>query len=82
MLDFVKNCYEVTEENKARLRQLMEHEDIRYYNGDELELDILLKVGHVLGNNDYKQNPKQTGYWESKDYVPTVYLKHLITEIN
>ena len=82
MLDFVKYCYEVTEENKDTLRQMMEREDIRYYNGDELELDILLKVGHVLGNNDYKQNPKQTGYLESKDYVPTVYLKHLTTEIN
>ena len=81
MLDFVKYCYEVTEENKDTLRQMMEREDIRYYSGDKLDLDLILQVGHVLGNNDYKQNPKQTGYWESKEYVPTVYLKHLVTEI-
>lgn len=82
MLDFAKYCYEVTEENQARLRQLMEREDIRYYGGDKLDLDFMLKIGHVLGNNSYEQNPKQTGYWESKDYVPTVYLKHLTTKIN
>ena len=81
MLDFVKYCYEVTEENKDTLRQMMEREDIRYYSGDKLDLDLILQVGHVLGNNDYTQNPKQTGYWESKDYVPTVYLKRVITDI-
>lgn len=81
MLDFVKHCYEVTEENQARLRQLMEREDIRYYDGDELDLDFMLKVGHVLGNHDPVQNPKQTGYWESKDDVPTYCLRKLITDI-
>lgn len=51
MLDFIENYYEVTENNKEVLRQLMIAEDVQCtYDGDPVSIDKCLWTGYVLGN--------------------------------
>lgn len=57
MLDFVKYCYEVTEENKDTLRQMIIDEDIRDYYDCKFDVSNV-QVGRVLGNVEDNPNPK------------------------
>ena len=79
MLDFVKNYYEVTEENQARLLQMMIAEDIRRYSGDKID-ENYISVGCVLGNivND---DPKRVGRWLSRNSLSDKALKKVITQV-
>ena len=80
MLDFVNHYYEVTKENIDRLRQMMIDEGIRNPHNLKLDLDYVLQVGHVLGNITNK-NPKQTKYWDSKDYMSASELEKITNEL-
>lgn len=63
MLDFVNNYYEVTDENKDALYQMMIAEDIRKYHGNKINLDDM-QVGYIFGNiidDNPNDNPKRTG---------------------
>ena len=80
MLDFVKNYYEVTEENKDTLRQMIIDEDIRDY--DDCKFDVSnVQVGRVLGNVEDNPNPKRTGFWTSKDVMWDWDLEKVTTEL-
>jgi len=80
MLDFAKYCYEVTEENKDALRQMIIDEDIRDYYDCKFDVSHV-QVGRVLGNVDDNPNPKQTGYWASKDVMWDCDLEKVTTEL-
>ena len=80
MLDFVNNYYEITEENIDQLRQMMKADGVRSYKGDEIDFNVDVQVGHILGNVD-NDNPKQTGYWSSKKWMPNGALKKVTTEL-
>ena len=82
MLDFRQHYYEVTEDNIDIFKYLLKIEDIRNYDGRHLPIDMYVKVGHVLGNNNvFDRNPKHTGLWLSKDEMNRFDMKKLTTEL-
>ena len=79
MLDFVNNFYEVTVENKKALWQMIKDQGITLYNSDEFDFDYA-EVGYVLGNID-NQNPKETGFWGSRECLTEDDLAKVTTEL-
>lgn len=79
MLDFVNNFYEVTVENKKALWQMIKDQGITLYNGDEFDFDYA-EVGYVLGNID-NLNPKETGFWGSRECLSNDELVKVTTEL-
>lgn len=80
MLDFVNHYYEVTKENVELLRQMIEDEDIRRYDGRKINVDDFVKVGKVLGNNR-DDNPKRAGRWSSRLTMNEYSLKKVTTKV-
>ena len=80
MLNFVENYYEVTEQNKDLLRRKMIEEDIRAYNGDKVDVNYLVQVGHVLGNKRNRY-PNRTGFWSSRRAMFKAERKKITTDI-
>lgn len=80
MLDFVNNYYEVTKENVSLLRQMIEDEDIRRYDGRKIDVDDFVIVGKVLGNNR-DDNPKCAGRWSSRYTMSESSLKKVTTKV-
>ena len=79
MLDFVNNFYEVTVENKKALWQMINDQGITLYNGNEFDFDYA-EVGYVLGNID-NLNPKETGFWGSRECLSDDDLEKVTTEL-
>lgn len=80
MLDFVKHYYEVTEENINQLKRLMKDEDIRFYDGRKLDVDTVVRVGRIIGNN-HDDNPKHTGRWSSRNNMSDESLEKVTTTV-
>ena len=80
MLYFVNHYYEVTDENINQLKCLIKAEDIRDYGGHRIDVDVLVRVGRVIGNNQTK-NPKRTGFWSSRHAMGEDSLKKVTTTI-
>lgn len=79
MLDFVNNYYELTDENKDALYQMMIAEDIRKYNGNKINLNDM-QVGYIFGNI-IDDNPKRTGYWPSRNGLYKNTLQKVTTKV-
>lgn len=80
MLDFVNNHYEVTEENIELLKYLIKAEDIRDYGGHRIDVDVLVRVGRVIGSNQ-NDNPKCTGFWWGKHRMDSYNLTNVTTKV-
>ena len=55
-------------------------EDIREYSGNKADVDYLVQVGHVIGNNRNRY-PNRTGYWTSRENMYRSELKKLTTDV-
>lgn len=81
MLDFVNNIYEVTEENKDALFQLIAVEAIcNYHNEPWVLAKDKVEIGDIFLNTR-NNNPKQTGALFSKRGLSPTQRKQIITKL-